>query len=115
MTEEEKKAVKELLSPDFVYLESSYVCTKELNRICPSRQKKMFYISCYGEVQPCPFVPLVFGNIRQKTITRILEKMWQYPFFQDTDCSGCLMHDVKFQNTYIDHSKLNAQSIIEIK
>jgi len=115
LSKAEERTVRELLNPDFVYLESSYVCTREMNRICPSKQKKMFYISCYGEVLPCPFVPLIFGNIRHKKISEILEKMWLNPFLNYTDCSECLMHDVKFRNTYIDHNELNAQYPLEIK
>ena len=115
LTREEKETVRDLLRPDFVYLESSYVCTKELERICPSKQKKMFYISCYGEVQPCPFVPLVFGNIRQKKLDTILEKMWQHHFFKNPNCSGCLMDNLKFQNTHLNCSESITRFPIEIK
>ena len=87
----DKQAVRRLLRPDFVYLESTQVCTKQGQRICPAQQKKMFYISCYGEVQPCPFVPLDFGNIRQEKINGILSRMHQEVIFNGPDHGDCLM------------------------
>lgn len=90
LTDTEKNKVKELLTPNFVYLESSYVCSREFERICPAQQKKLIYISCYGEVQPCPFVPIVFGNIRSEKIGKILDKMWKDFIFFEGSGNGCL-------------------------
>lgn len=115
LTEAEEKAVRELLNPDFVYLESSYVCTKEMNRICPSRHKKMFYVSCYGEVQPCPFTPLNFGNIRDKKIKEILNKMWEYFIFRDKKYNGCLMGNKEIRDNYIKSNKTKSLFPMDIK
>lgn len=115
LNKEEKDKVKELLSPDFVYLESTYVCTKELDRNCPSKQKKFFYISCYGEVQPCPFVPLSFGNIRNKRINEILEKMWEYFIYNDTNYNNCLMDNMELYKKHFNCTELNNKFPIDIK
>jgi len=101
---EEKEAVGRLLRPDFVYLESTHVCTKERDRICPSKQKKLFYISCYGEVQPCPFVPLGFGNIRQERISEILPRMQQNAIFNGAHYNGCLMDDLGLPAEHVNHA-----------
>ncbi len=98
LTDEEKRGVKELLRPDFVYLESTYACTKESHRICPSVQKKFFYISPYGEVQPCPFVPLKFGSLRRARLNDILFNMWRQPFFGRKKDDGCLMNNKEFRD-----------------
>ncbi len=110
---EEERQVQKLLEPDFVYLESSYSCTKESNRFCSSLQKKFFHISCYGEVQLCPFVPLSFGNLRFDTLKNILEKMWSHNIFF-TDYEGCLMNNPEFREKYIIpfSLKYNYQNII---
>lgn len=97
----EKDETRKLLAPGYVYLESSYACTKELDRMCPSKKKKMFYVSCYGEVQPCPFVPLNFGNIRTTRINEILDMMWRHPLFAKEGYRDCLMNDSNFQDKYI--------------
>jgi len=78
---EEKARIGKLLEPDFIYLESTYSANKNIGRICPSLQKKFFYISPYGEIQPCPFVPLKFGNIRLEKLDNLLKKMWYVPLF----------------------------------
>jgi len=101
---EEKNAVRRLLRPDFVYLESTYVCTKELDRICPSKQKKLFYISCYGEVQPCPFVPVGFGNIRHERISEILFRMRQNIIPDGAHYNGCLMDGLGLHDEHVNHA-----------
>jgi len=105
LTEKEKTRVNELLEPGFVYLESSYIAHKTQARICPSRQKRMFYISCYGEVQPCPFVPLTFGNIRQGRIGEIAHSMWQHDSLRGAAQSGCIMDDSEFYRRHLYQEK----------
>ena len=34
-----------------------------------------YYVSAYGEVTPCDFTPLTFGNIRKEPLTKIWKKM----------------------------------------
>ena len=50
-----------------------------------------FYVSCYGEVQPCPFVPVQFGNIRDESLESILSRMWSHKAFRGMNdkCLGC--------------------------
>ena len=97
----EERLVRELLRPDFVYLESTHVSSKEAERICPSAQKKLFYISPYGEIQLCPFVPLKFGNLRYKKLKDILLSVWGQPFFNIIENDGCPMNNKKFRDAYI--------------
>ena len=99
LTSEEKKKIRAFLDPGFVYLESTYTCTPKSERICPVLQKKFFYISCYGEIQPCPFVPLVFGNIRERSLNEIVEKMWGAPFLLE-QLDDCMMNDINFRKKY---------------
>ncbi len=115
ITSEEKNKIKELLRPDFVYLESTYTCTNEAIRFCPSMKKKLFYISCYGEVQPCPFVPLSFGNIRNEKINEILGKMWQNKIFKDVEYEDCLMNEIKFRDKYINSLESNEKIPVTIR
>jgi MoaA/NifB/PqqE/SkfB family radical SAM enzyme len=100
LTIKEKDRIKRLLQPDFVYLESSYICSKEFDRICPAIKKKKFYVSCYGELQFCPFVPINFGNIRNEKINKILDKMWQDQIFKGADYNECLMNNIESRHKY---------------
>jgi len=100
LTEEEENKVKELLEPDFVYLEASDACFKGTVRVCAAGQKNFFHVSCYGEIQPCPFIPISFGKLPDQDLSFILEKMWAHPFFKE-GYSGCLMNNVDFRKKYI--------------
>lgn len=104
---EEETQVQKLLDPDFVYLESSYSCTKNSIRTCPAFQRKFFHISCYGEVQLCPFVPISFGNLRIMSLNKILNIMWKHPIFK-ADYTGCPMNNANFRNLYILPAQLES-------
>jgi MoaA/NifB/PqqE/SkfB family radical SAM enzyme len=36
---------------------------------------KMVYIDAFGEVSPCVFIPMTFGNVKEKSISEIYEEM----------------------------------------
>lgn len=36
---------------------------------------KMVYVDAFGEVSPCVFIPMTFGNVREKSIQTILKEM----------------------------------------
>jgi MoaA/NifB/PqqE/SkfB family radical SAM enzyme len=65
LNKKEKKYVRNLLEPDFVYLESTYTASPDKDRMCPALKGKFFYISPYGELQPCPFIPIKLNDISQ--------------------------------------------------
>lgn len=96
----EKREIEKLFEPGFVYLESSYGVYEHKDRICAALDKKFFHISCYGEVQPCPFVPVSFGNLRSRSLKEILKHMWTHPIFS-TRYTGCLMDNLTFRKKYI--------------
>jgi len=39
---------------------------------------KMIYIDSFGEVSPCVFIPMSFGNIRESSIVDIYDEMSKY-------------------------------------
>jgi MoaA/NifB/PqqE/SkfB family radical SAM enzyme len=36
---------------------------------------KMVYVDAFGEVSPCVFIPMTFGNVKEKSIKKIYEEM----------------------------------------
>jgi len=68
LTEEEKARVRGLQDATFVHLELSTPDTQ-----CGACSKGVIFVSPVGEVTPCPFVPYVFGNIREHR----LEDFWR--------------------------------------
>ena len=100
LSSEEEEAVSFLLEPGFVYLESTRSYRKGARRFCAALEKNFFHISCYGEVQLCPFVPISFGNIRQKSLDKIVSTMLEHPIFYE-NYNGCLMNNIDFRRKYI--------------
>jgi MoaA/NifB/PqqE/SkfB family radical SAM enzyme len=44
--------------------------------------KEKFYITAYGDVMPCPFIQVSFGNIRTDDIETIRNRAFRYKYFQ---------------------------------
>jgi len=60
-----------------------------------------YYVSAYGDVTPCDFTPISFGNIRQEPLKKIWKKMIHHPAFRHRSCF-CRMQHPAFRHFYID-------------
>lgn len=60
-----------------------------------------YYVSAYGDVTPCDFTPLSFGNIRQQSLYKIWTKMVNHPAYKHRS-TCCRMQHPKFRCVYID-------------
>ncbi len=60
-----------------------------------------FYVSAYGDVTPCDFNPLSFGNIRSEPLKNIWSKIVEHPAFNHR-AQYCRMQHPKFRHFYID-------------
>ena len=60
-----------------------------------------YYISAYGEVTPCDFTPLSFGNIRDMPLKKIWKKMIHHPAYNHR-VTACRMQNKTFRHFYID-------------
>jgi MoaA/NifB/PqqE/SkfB family radical SAM enzyme len=47
---------------------------------CPAGMEKL-YITNTGEVIPCPFIHITFGNVRDEPLAEIVEEMQKVPYF----------------------------------
>ena len=60
-----------------------------------------FYMTAYGDINPCDFNPINFGNIRDMPIQAIWHKMVSHPDFNKRYPS-CRMQSKKYREKYID-------------
>lgn len=60
-----------------------------------------FYVTAYGDVAPCDFTPLKFGNIREEPLKKIWKKMNHHPGYSQLSTS-CRMQNPRFRHAYID-------------
>lgn len=92
--------LRERLAPD-VYWESLELTSPEAEFTCGCASRTHFYVSPYGEVQPCCYVPLSFGNIRSEGLAAIVGRMWGSAMFTALDSStDCPMNSEKFRETF---------------
>lgn len=97
LNQEEKKEFFSLLEPNFVFWEEYSDGTVPF--VCCSIVRWFFFVSVYGDVQPCCYVPISFGNVRENDLKDIAEGMWKSSFFKvdkaNVNRCGCLMNDPK--------------------
>ncbi len=93
-SEQDKSYIYNLLDPAYVYIEG--VCNVRTE--CNALLKRLFYISPYGEVQPCGFVPVSYGNIRADRLSDIWARMKQSRIYMALDHKDCIMRHINPQN-----------------
>jgi MoaA/NifB/PqqE/SkfB family radical SAM enzyme len=60
-----------------------------------------FAMTAYGDIMPCGFTPLSFGNVRKDLVREIWDRMLAHPAFCRKAVS-CRMQDAEFRKLYID-------------
>lgn len=60
-----------------------------------------YYMSAYGEVTPCDFTPLSFGNIRKEPLKKIWKRMVRHNAYNHRS-TFCRMQNPNFRHYYID-------------
>lgn len=61
-----------------------------------------FYMTAYGDINPCDFNPIKFGNVRDLPIQAIWQKMVSHPDFNKRFHS-CRMQSEEYRGKYIDN------------
>jgi MoaA/NifB/PqqE/SkfB family radical SAM enzyme len=60
-----------------------------------------YYVTAYGDVAPCDFTPLSFGNIREKSLGEIWERFMAHPAYAHGS-HICRMQHPGFRRCFID-------------
>jgi MoaA/NifB/PqqE/SkfB family radical SAM enzyme len=108
LNSEEEEYVNSIMDPSFVYLEDALEMVKRNGKGCSALEKNLIYISPYGDIQPCPAIPITFGNIRDTNIREIVEQMYYHEFFRKyKSCQVCLMNDINFRIKYFSIKENN--------
>ncbi len=73
-----------------------------------------FYMTAYGDINPCDFNPINFGNVRDMPIQSIWKKMVTHPDF-NRKFSSCRMQSKAYRRKYIDPLPPNPKLPIPIE
>ena len=60
-----------------------------------------YYMSAYGDMSPCDFTPISFGNIRNESLKKIWIRMIKHPAYNHKS-PFCRMQNSDFRKYYID-------------
>ncbi|HUU51191.1 MAG TPA: radical SAM protein [Nitrospinota bacterium] len=74
---------------------------------------EQFYMTAWGDITPCDFTPLAFGNIREESLQTIWMRMLSHPAYS-TPHQKCRMQDPDFRKQYIDCMPAGADLPIEL-
>lgn len=77
----EIKLLKRLLEKDMVYWEMKELDYKDTSFSCAAFEENFFYVSAYGDIQLCCYLPVTFGNVREESLEKIIKKMWKSKIF----------------------------------
>ena len=102
LTPEEEKKVRKIAK--FPYVCRDFYFQNQNSSQCRGMSDHVyFYISPYGDVMPCCFIPLTLGNIREEPLNTILERMWGHSMFSESWVQKeCPMLNKEFREKYID-------------
>ncbi len=99
LSKEDLKGLWSLLEPNFVFWEDW--CDGTVPFVCGSIARMGCAITAYGDVQPCCYIPIKFGNVRQENLKKILDRMWSSSYFNveraNINRFDCPMNDDNFR------------------
>lgn len=101
-----------LIEPGFVFLENLASAKKLTHPVCSAVSRRYLYVSPVGDVQPCCFVPLAFGNVREKPLREILAGMWGSEIM-DYGAGDCLMNNPRFREKY--HARIASAAALPLR
>jgi hypothetical protein len=68
---------------------------------CPAGLEKL-YITPYGDVLPCPFIHISFGNIKTRPLTEIVAEMQRVSWFRQYQHQCIAAESVVFRKTVLN-------------
>ena len=100
LNDRERNQLAGMLDPGFVFMENLASAEALTHPICSALTRRYVYVSPLGDVQPCCFVPVSYGNIRTEPIDKIIRRMWNSSIM-DYGCRRCLMNNPDFRERFV--------------
>jgi MoaA/NifB/PqqE/SkfB family radical SAM enzyme len=102
LTPQERAFIERIASED-----PEYIVLEDRDG-CPGIQQRLLYISAYGDVQPCCYVPVMFGNIREEPLVDIVQRIQHHPMYKRYgQLKNCPMNNNAFRRQYIHPFLMN--------
>ncbi|MHA1729421.1 MAG: radical SAM/SPASM domain-containing protein [Promethearchaeota archaeon] len=115
LTPEEEEKVRKIT--DFPFVCRDFYFQNQSSSQCRGMADKAYmYIGPTGTVQPCCFIQLSFGNVREEPFKNILNRMWSHSMFsEDYIYKECPMLSAEFREKYINTIPKDAELPFKMK
>lgn len=106
LTMEELGLLHSLLSKERAFRSADYLSSPDIPYLCGAKLRNQFAISAYGDVMPCCYLPLSFGNVRTEALKPIVRRLWAAKLFPGhTTSHDCPLNDECMHEHYADRIK----------
>lgn len=96
--EKKERAVLERLCKDLLVIRD--INQGYTRRKCSAGCEE-FYVTCYGDIIPCAFIQISFGNIKTESVKKIWQKMNMYLEFRISKTICRSGEDIEFIDKYL--------------
>jgi MoaA/NifB/PqqE/SkfB family radical SAM enzyme len=107
LTAEDVHVLRSFLERGTIYWDSELIDGKDSPFLCSATARRMLYVSSRGDVQPCCYFPVQFGNVMREPLDGIVNRMRKSEYFlkggKYSDCptnSGCFQNKFKKPTGY---------------
>jgi len=103
LTPADIKILRSLLAPGKAHWVVSPANTPDTTFICASFCRWKIDVTASGDVVPCTYFPVPFGNIRREGVRESVRRMWNSPLYKDFKGSqDCPLNDPSFRELRSD-------------
>jgi MoaA/NifB/PqqE/SkfB family radical SAM enzyme len=105
LTTQDVHVLRSCLERGTIYWDSELIDGKDSPFLCSAIARRTLFISSHGDVQPCCYFPVQFGNVTQEPLGRIAVRMRQSEYFLNSrKYSDCPTNSSDFQNKLKNHA-----------
>ena len=103
LTGADRELLRGLLKPGKVHWVIGPVDSPDVSFVCSSFNRWKVDVTAAGDVVPCTYFPVSFGNIRKESLLAIVKRMWAAPVYSEfRGAEDCPLNDPAFRSRYPD-------------
>ena len=103
LTAADRELLRGLLKPGKAHWVIGPVDSPAAPFVCSSFDRWKVDVTAAGDVVPCTYFPVPFGNIRNESLLAIVKRMWAAPVYGEfRGAEDCPLNDPAFRSRYPD-------------
>lgn len=103
LTAEDRAVLRSLLAPESAHWVLSSVNRPDAPFVCASFNRWKVDVTATGDVVPCTYFPVAFGNVRKEPLAAAVARLWNSPLYKKfEDPEDCPLNDPTFRERWVD-------------